>query len=574
MSPQTGLINSRLFSILGDIIEAHGKPFSSVLDLPFENDGIDASDVAHPRFVACLLRLGDLLDLDDGRHCPTQLKAIGKLPTLSFAHFEKHRSIVSKNINEYSIEIKALCTNYDSFEVQNDWFFYIETEIENQDKYWGEVSPTGYFRKPPSIKQLTCELEGSISLGRKETRLTLDANRVYDFLNGKYIYENQLACILEILQNAVDASIDRLWLESQDSHITMNKFKGDARRFPIEVKVYPRIIDPDKVQYQIQITDQGKGMSLDDISSILTVGSESTQRGKELVRLGMPTWMRPSGFFGIGLQSVFSLTDKLEINTRSAGDSCYEITIRATPGKTPSFVIKRKESRAWKFGTTVSFSILDDAIPSRIFGHNAVFKSLSNFDPLKDSVLNAKEAQIEEQVSEFAKYCEFQISFNGDSLNNPRSCYQIEDLSNGVEYSIEFFLEASMNEWTYRGRPFKNNSRFKYFNIRGNIISERADSFLPLNRENLHHEGQKLLDDKIVKSIRENKKKILESVSNRRVADLYYFLVGIDSGPSWQDIELSGHKINSLIEVGSRIAVNFDLHTGESIVIQQFPLAA
>ena len=117
--------------------------------------------------------------------------------------------------------------------------------------------------------------------------------------------------------------------------------------------------------------------------------------------------------------------------------------------------------------------------------------------------------------------------------------------------------------------PFKTNSRFKHFNIRGNIVSERADAFLPLNREKIHPEGQSLLDNKIMKSLLENKLKVLAAVTNRNFAELYYFLVGSESGSSWQDIELSGHKINTLIAVGSLITVSFDLHGNESVTVPE-----
>ena len=117
-SPATGLINSRIFLLLADIIEVHGKLFDCVMDISFENDGLDVFDTAHPRFIACLLRIGDLLDLDDGRHCPTLLKTIGNLPPLSQAHLEKHRSIISKNVNEQYIEIISKCESFEAFEVQ------------------------------------------------------------------------------------------------------------------------------------------------------------------------------------------------------------------------------------------------------------------------------------------------------------------------------------------------------------------------------------------------------------------------------------------------------------------------
>ena len=69
-SPRTELIPKRLFRLLGSICALHGGTVADVLSkLPHKEVGM-ANDDCHPRFVACLLRLGDLLDLDDNRFCP------------------------------------------------------------------------------------------------------------------------------------------------------------------------------------------------------------------------------------------------------------------------------------------------------------------------------------------------------------------------------------------------------------------------------------------------------------------------------------------------------------------------
>jgi len=179
-SPATGLINSRLFLLLANIIECHGKPFDDVLNLSFEEDGLDVFDKAHPQFIACLLRIGDLLDLDDNRHCPTLLKTIGNLPPSSLAHLEKHKSIISKNVNERTIKIISKCETFDAFEIQNDWFTLIRTEFCEQDKNWGNIAPQGILEKLPNIKELRCELEGNISIGNSSNRLIFDNNRIYN----------------------------------------------------------------------------------------------------------------------------------------------------------------------------------------------------------------------------------------------------------------------------------------------------------------------------------------------------------------------------------------------------------
>ena len=340
--PTTGLINSRLNLLLADIILCHGKAFNSILTLPFENDGLDVFDTAHPRFIACLLRIGDLLDLDDNRHCPTLLKTIGSLPSLSLTHLEKHRSIISKSVNESSIEIISKCENFDAFEVQNEWFSLIETEFGEQDKNWGQITPRDIFWKLPNIKELKCELEGNISIGNSTNRLMFDSNRVYNYISGISLYGSSFSCIDELLQNAMDAIIDRIWLEHKDRLQTINDFNQIIHegKYRIDVKINNQEnISDTKMKYNIEIKDNGKGMSTNDILALMTIASEKNRMAKEKYRYGMPEWMKPSGFFGIGLQSIFNLTNQLTINTSHPNDHKYQIIIKKTPGKRRKYAV-------------------------------------------------------------------------------------------------------------------------------------------------------------------------------------------------------------------------------------------
>ncbi len=60
-------IPERIMNIVGKIATAHGRDFDDMLNnLEHIQNGIGV-DKIHPRFIACLIRLGDLLDLDNGR---------------------------------------------------------------------------------------------------------------------------------------------------------------------------------------------------------------------------------------------------------------------------------------------------------------------------------------------------------------------------------------------------------------------------------------------------------------------------------------------------------------------------
>jgi hypothetical protein len=557
-SPATGLINTRLFLILADIIECHGKTFENILELPFENDGLDVLDTAHPRFVACLLRIGDLLDLEDGRHCPTLIKTIGNLPPHSLAHLEKHRSIISKNVNKYYIEIIAKCKTFEAFEVQNDWFSFIQLEFGNQDKNWSEIVPKGILWKLPNLRKLTCELEGCVSVGNTSNRLTLDNNRIYEYLSSTNLYNDPLSCINELLQNSVDAIIDRIWSEHKHKIKTIEDFiklaKSDSYKIDVIISSSEAVSDKN-IKYNIEIKDNGKGMSIDDIQSLMTVASEKARIIKGKTRHEMPDWMRPSGFFGIGLQSVFAVADQLIIKTRHPNDLGYEIIIKKTLGKTPSFIVKKSEEINWNFGTSVIFSIESPKIPFTVSGSQLPSTRLRQFDPLCDETLSSTEAEIIETVEKFAQFCTVKIYFNNElcrsQAENNMVDLMIVDEENGLEYSLEFYLYGGISKWHYRGRYAESHMILSYAGIIGNIISGSADMFLTLDRKKFHRSGISKIDNAIKKSLIANKENILKKVRNNKEASLYYFLYDNIDNNDWESLELSGHLVSNLIKPGS-----------------------
>ncbi|WP_290139636.1 hypothetical protein [uncultured Dubosiella sp.] len=60
------LLNPRHKQLVKDICEAHGKERECIDDLPILTTGF-VNDDCHPKLIAALLRIGDLLDIDNGR---------------------------------------------------------------------------------------------------------------------------------------------------------------------------------------------------------------------------------------------------------------------------------------------------------------------------------------------------------------------------------------------------------------------------------------------------------------------------------------------------------------------------
>lgn len=124
-SPRTELLPSRFFKTIGKICELHGKDFEDVMQIEECISGI-STEKAHPRFVAFLIRLGDLLDLDNNRFCPVLLQTIGSIPDTTESHIKKHASITHFRVDEQKIEVTAECEDDDTYYVTRQWFDWLE----------------------------------------------------------------------------------------------------------------------------------------------------------------------------------------------------------------------------------------------------------------------------------------------------------------------------------------------------------------------------------------------------------------------------------------------------------------
>ena len=87
-----GLIQLRLIKLLSDVVGSYGEASSKILEFDYVTDGFNA-DYAHPRFLAEMLRMGDLLDADNNRFNNVNEMVMGEIPESSKSHWKKHMSV-------------------------------------------------------------------------------------------------------------------------------------------------------------------------------------------------------------------------------------------------------------------------------------------------------------------------------------------------------------------------------------------------------------------------------------------------------------------------------------------------
>lgn len=332
----------RLFRLVGEVSYAHVTDFDYILNsLPYEVDGF-GNEKMHPQFVAALLRIGDLLDMDNNRFDMYTLEHFGELPRISQAHLEKHLSISHLRITDTVIEAKGKTQSPEVAHVVQGWFNMLEREVKNITSRWNSIVPPGFGGCIFKTCDLQVFLNGNIYSSDNESNFKVDKHKLIQLLIGTQIYDSELEAFREYIQNAMDATKVKLWLDvlkgnydyyleevqKEKSEIQPFDFSHDdlmRRAIEIEVEVLKK-----SAEVRFSIKDRGIGIDEECIDAISNIGKGWRGRKKYKKYISkMPKWLLPTGGFGIGMQSGFMLTDKVHILTKCEDQNACHIVLNS-----------------------------------------------------------------------------------------------------------------------------------------------------------------------------------------------------------------------------------------------------
>jgi len=569
-SPRNELLQARFFSLLGKICAYHGDSFDKVMELPKQQKGIGTDD-CHPRFIACLLRLGDLLDLDDNRFCPVMMKVAGKLPELSEAHRQKHLAIRHFRADPDRIEIEAECPDYESYIETTKWFGWLRDEVKNQMSRWFDIVPERSFGLLPSVGDLKAHLKDwQVFSENQRPHFELDQDRIFELLQGAGLYECKEQAMRELLQNAVDATLIRIWREhgedykprpesfiKRESAPRSEEVQNILSQYAIDVSIEKEKEEEQYNYWRITIADQGTGISRDDLKFMMQMGSSKKNHRKRAIIEKMPVWMKPSGIFGIGLHSVFLLTDEVLIETRSIdtgetlvirmtnptdtrehGNVYFQIITKPTSIELNSPDSKKisREFKPWDFshyGCRLSFNYNPDKAISQRKEHDSIANLFKKHDGLiKNDLDNRQIINLIEFVSDFFKYGYISGSLkfddkhqkigNGNNSNTENKAYYY-DADKSIELiKIEPFTSDPIFDTTnffYRGQKVRgkyHHSFFRLITVSFNLLNNNADEILTINRNEFKDNEKN--DEFLIKNAIE----IFESFFNCSLGESFY----------------------------------------------------
>lgn len=503
-------IPQRIIEVLGSICYVHTHSFDKVMELPFCEAGIDHED-CHPRYIACLLRLGDLLDIDNNRFSEVLLQTLPSIPIDTIWHNKKHISVKHLQINETKIEAIAECEDYDIADITNRWFSMIDTEMYNQMKNWNNIVPDTSYGFLPTLGEMEVILKDYDTInGKDRPSFKIDSSKAIELLQGAGLYKEPHQFIRELLQNSVDATILRVFVESEqngESFDNNEDFYKKCKNYPIKVSIKRGKFEKDKIEWTIKISDNGIGMSKTDLSYLTTTGSSNKNIEKKTIIERMPEWMRPSGTFGIGFQSVFLFTDKVKIKTRKLNkESVLNVTLFNPAGEKDGAVLLQTSEEGQKpFGTDIELDIVRKSIPNIWtipMEYSMASQVISSYDFVNDDSMDVDIAKIIDEIYQFSYASYIPIHLKIDEQDD--RLLNVEDKKFDYfikEYGIELSITNDLNDsHIFFRNQIVRNAIFSenFFSFQINILSGDAKKILTLNRDNIQTEYYPILRNKVI----------------------------------------------------------------------------
>lgn len=420
-----GRIPPRIQEVIGKICFSHGISFEELLNLLEPADSLFGYEF-HPRFIATMLCLGDLCDLDNGRFNKMSLEVFGEPTKINYVHYYKHESVnsfvlkkdlIAVNYNIQNTRIKAELRQTSLFaEIKNkdkelqdvcdlilletqNWLGWIEDLLRNIKLYWEKLDMKHIEVFSPSLKYKVL-VDGTETVSsRKNMRFSFSNEKAYELIESYSLYNNRFVFIRELLQNSVDALKRKFWKDIQSGrwdHLLKDVEKdenGNIRYKAIQPFDFsdPEVFSCYKVKMSVDhkpeqkyadfvIEDNGTGISKEDLQDrILRTG----MRGKDKSVEEMPEWLKPTSAFGIGLHSVFGVSDSIFVKTRTDTDQpVYNINMHS--GKNDGYVfMSLADNQNIRFCNSATGTRMEISIYVSKFIDD---KDNSETDPVKDFI--------------------------------------------------------------------------------------------------------------------------------------------------------------------------------------------
>jgi hypothetical protein len=320
----------------------------------------------HIIYLMALLRLADYFQIDSKRVLKVPYLTRQFRSPVSFAEHRKHlqtKHVQPLDEDPETLYITAAPESSTYFLALENLFNDIQQEVDHSWAVLGEVYGMKSYDEQPKLayRRVRSNLEDKKGFETKvpyiPEKISFTVDKEIPKLLIKPLYNSDPSFgVRELLQNAVDACLERDFYER----------KNDNKH---ESKILVKI-EMVKGNYVFSITDNGKGMTLDEIRNyFLKVGGsfrKSPVWQSEHLDSDGHSNINKSGRFGIGVLAAYLLGSEIEVKTKSIFSTIgYSFKTTLEQGQ-----IEITKEKNLPNGTTITIIISEDQYGTLISNRN------------------------------------------------------------------------------------------------------------------------------------------------------------------------------------------------------------
>lgn len=407
------------------------------------------------QFLAILLRLSDILDIDSTR---TPLALFESINLNDFSKSEWQKNFTIDNIKKIftvndlkEIRLEGSCKDIKIHRKLLGYIKWIENELRLAVDLTANMEKKYHILLNTEVKNKIKPIGNTIP----DLKLNMDYHAITNLLMGEAIYGSKDLGLRELLQNSIDAIMVK-----KDMFVIKNLSQKDTFTPIIEINI-------DEENNKFIIEDNGMGMNEYIIKNYFLNVGKSYYKSKDF--LNYKHNYSPIGNFGIGFLSCFMLSNEVQVITKHFNSNKKYIIDLEKNSEYIAF--KEEEDNSFESGTKI---ILDLENIKSIFGDSNFEISIENF--IKKNILIDS----------------FKIILNKKSipanLTLNKSSQLTINLSNFFD-NLEGKIYITKNENIYE--PLKlhfNNSTMNYYFDGENISSIDSLSQLKIEDFVINHE--------------------------------------------------------------------------------------
>ncbi len=293
-------------------------------------------------YLACCLRLGDILDFDRTRTPLSAFYTIHFTEDLSIQEWNKHLSIDGREITEHRAVYDAKCKEPDDYVAVHHFLDWVDRELQQCGRLVREF-PAGYEKRyqlnlAPVVDRHQIRMADPAFVAGA-FRFQLDYQQILRLLMDKSLYPDSTLFLRELLQNSLDACRYQKALAEEQNM---------ADKYVPRIQVHDLSTEPHDPANpdngpRIIFRDNGVGMSQHQVENFFMRVGKSFYRSPEFEaerdRLSDKNiHLDACSQFGIGFLSCFLGGQRIEVTTYRYGSEPLNIQING-PGK--YFLIQR-----------------------------------------------------------------------------------------------------------------------------------------------------------------------------------------------------------------------------------------